>query len=391
MYLEAKGITPINLLLRLINGLVTLFFAPSLYRIYRNTHRQFYLYWALGYVFYGINIIIRLFIPDGFEVTVGSMITFFFFLLGFVFMVVGVGELINRRKLMLASTLTIFLPVLQYIIGTEWIPISLAFAILPYLVMPISLIIINWRWNVDLKLFSAGWATLFLANLGFLTNKIDPGFVELFSILSKCIIYIGMIQPSFSFIVDDLRVFLLGGLPTEYTKKTMGSFNLVNIKNTNREREIFWINEKVDKNTTIGVRTILITLYDLITNKSIIRFEENDNLYLVRVLPGTRSILNTFEERIMSINDDLNQLDLLFSDVIKFSTERKVPCEMILYSFSHLIHTHGWRRIYSFITTKIPLIKASQVTLTCFYYPSSHEKESDIVIFEKLADSIITQ
>ena len=93
----------------------------------------------------------------------------------------------------------------------------------------------------------------------------------------------------------------------------------------------------------------------------------------------------------MSINDDLNQLDLLLSDVIKFSVERKVPCDIILYSFSHLIHTHGARRIYSFITTKIPLIKASQVILTFFYYPNSHEKESDIVIFEKLADSIITQ
>ena len=319
------------------------------------------------------------------------MVTFFFFLLGFVFMVVGVGELINRQRQMLASTLLIFLPVLQYIFGTEWVPISLAFAILPYIVMPMSLIIINWRWKVDLRLLSAGWSTLFLANLGFLMNKIDPGFVDMISILSKCIIYLGMIQPSFSFIVDDLRVFLLGGFPTEYSKKIMGSFNLVNIKNTNREREKFWINEKVSKNSDIGVRTILVTLYDLITYTNIANFEENDNLYIVRVLPGTRSIPNTFEERIMSINDDLNQLDLLLSDVINFSTERKVPCDIILYSFSHLIHTHGVRRVYSFITTKIPLIKASQVTMTCFYYPSSHEKESDIVIFEKLADSIITQ
>ena len=318
------------------------------------------------------------------------MITFFFFLLGFIFMVVGVGELINRRRMMLSSTLLIFLPILQYVFGTEWMPISFSFAILPYIVMPISLIFINWRWKVDLRLLSAGWSTLFLANLGFLLNKIDPGFVDMISILSKCIIYLGMIQPRFSFIVDDLRVFLLGGFPTEYINKVMGSFNLVNIKNTNREREIIWINDKVEKNSDIGVRTILVTLYDLITYTNLAYFEENENLYIVRVLPGTRSFPNTFEERIMSINDDLNQLDLLLSDVIKFSTERKVPCDIILYSFSHLIHTHGARRIYSFITTKIPLIKASHVTLTFFYYPSSHEKESDIVIFEKLADSIIT-
>jgi dolichol kinase len=80
----------------LINGLVTLYFAPSLYRIYRNRQRRFYLYWGLGYLFYGINIIIRLFTPEGIEISLGGMIAFFFVMLGFAFMVVGVGELIDK-------------------------------------------------------------------------------------------------------------------------------------------------------------------------------------------------------------------------------------------------------------------------------------------------------
>jgi hypothetical protein len=384
-------VTPIDLLLRLVNGLVTLYFAPSLYRIYNNTQRRFYLYWALGYFFYGLSIIIRLFTPEGFEVSIGGIVAFFFIMVGFVFMVVGVGELIERRRLMLTSALIILLPVLQYLFGTVLIPISMAFAILPYLFMALSLIIITWRWNVDLRLLSAGWAILFMVNLGFFLNTIKPGFVDLLSTLSKIIIYSGMTQSNFSFIVDDLRTFLLGGMPTEYTQRNMGTFNLINLKNTTREKEIHWINERVEKNSKTGIRTILITLYDLITSSDIMNYEENEDLYIVRILPGTRSIIKTFEERNMSINDDLNQLDLLFSDIFNFSTERKVPCEIVLISFSHLIHTHGWRRIYSFITTKIPLLKASQVTLSCFYYPDSHEKESDIVVFEKLADSIIIQ
>ena len=345
----------------------------------------------MGYLFYGINIIIRLFTPEGIEISVGGMIAFFFVMLGFVFMVVGVGELIDKTKLMLASTLIIFLPVLQYVFGTEWVPISLAFATLPYLFMALSLIIINWKWKVDLRLLSAGWMILLIVNVGFFINKIDPGFVDLLSTVSKIIIYIGMVQPSFSFLVDDLRSFLLGGIPTEYSTVIHGSLNLVYLKNANRERDVAWINERVDNNSKIGVRTILITLYDLITSKNITHFDENEDLYIVRVLPGTRNILNTFEERIMSINDDLNQIDILFTDIINFSTERKVPCEIIIYSFSHMVHTHGWRRVYSFITTKIPLIKASNVVLTCFYYPSSHEKESEILTFERMADSIINQ
>ena len=383
--------TPVDLLLRLINGLVTLYFAPSLYRIYTNTQRRFYLYWALGYLFYGVSIIIRMFTPEGFEVTMGGIVAFFFIMVGFVFMVIGVGELINRRRLMLTSTLILLAPVLQYIFGTEYVPISMAFAILPYLFMALSLVIITWKWKVDLRLLASGWAVLFLANLGFFINAIKPSFVDFVSIFAKIMIYSGMTQANFSFIVDDLRAFLLGGMPTEYTQRNMGTYNLINLKNTTREKEIHWINERVEKNSKTGIRTILITLYDLITPSDIVNYEEKEDLYIVRILPGTRSIIKTFEERNMSINDDLNQLDLLFSDIFNFSTERKVPCEIILISFSHLIHTHGWRRIYSFITTKIPLIKASQVTLSCFYYPDSHEKESDIVVFEKLADSLITQ
>lgn len=382
---------PLNLILRLINGLVTLYFAPSLYRTYRNTQRRFYLYWGLGYLFYGINIIIRLFTPEGIEISLGGMIAFFFVMLGFVFMVIGVGELIDKTKLMLASTLIIFLPALQYVFGTEWVPISLAFATLPYLFIALSLIIISWKWKVDLRLLSVGWIILLIVNIGFFINKIDPGFVDLLSTVSKIIIYIGMVQPSFSFLVDDLRSFLLGGIPTKYSTVIHGSLNLVNLKNATRERDVAWINERVDNNSKIGVRTVLITLYDLITARNITHYDENEDLYIVRILQGTRNILNTFEERIMSINDDLNQIDILFSDIINFSTERKVPCEIIIYTFSHMVHTHGWRRVYSFITTKIPLIKSSNVVLTGFYYPESHEKKSEILTFERMADSIINQ
>ena len=232
---------------------------------------------------------------------------------------------------------------------------------------------------------------MLIVNIGFFINKIDPGFVDLLSTVSKIIIYIGMVQPSFSFLVDDLRSFLLGGIPTKYSTVIHGSLNLVNLKNATRERDVAWINERVDNNSKIGVRTVLITLYDLITARNITHYDENEDLYIVRILQGTRNILNTFEERIMSINDDLNQIDILFSDIINFSTERKVPCEIIIYTFSHMVHTHGWRRVYSFITTKIPLIKSSNVFFTGFYYPESHEKKSEILTFERMTDSIINQ
>jgi hypothetical protein len=91
---------------------------------------------------------------------------------------------------------------------------------------------------------------------------------------------------------------------------------------------------------------------------------------------------------VISVNDDISKLDLILSDVTDYSMEHGLVCEIILYSLSHLIHMHGWRRIYSFITPKIPEIKGTQTNLICFYYPESHEKRSEIAVFERLADKV---
>lgn len=387
--IEGDEMTAIDLAFRLINGIITLYFAPQLYGLFRSTNRRFYLYWSLGYLFYGINIVIRLFTPEGFEISAGAIIAFFMIMVGFVFMVLGVGELIDRVRIMLLSTLLMIFPLLQTFIGTELVPVSMLIALLPYLFMTLSMIIIEWRVKVDLKLLAGGWGILFLSNLGYFTGEIEPGFVDLLSICGKILIYSGMINPQFSFIVDDLKNFLLGGLPTEYSVAENGTFNLVSLPNSTRGREIKWITDKVNSNTKKGTRSILISLYDLISPQEIVLDGSKDELYVVRVIPGSRSGVTAFEDKIMAINDDLNQIDLLFSDIINFSIERKVPCEIILYTFSHLIHTHGWKRVYSFITSKNPMIKTSQVSLTGFYYPESHEKIADIVRFEKLADKLV--
>ena len=372
--------------------LVTLFLAARLYRVYRSTSRRFYIYWTLGYTFYGLNILIRIIIPESFEITVTSLIPFFLLMAGFLFMVIGVGELIDKTKILLIASLLLLLsPIAQWFVGQEFIPFSLAFALIPYIFMASSLLFISWRSDVDLKLLASGWWVMFLANLGFLTNRIEIGFVDLISTVGKIIIYWGMTHPSFSFVVDNFHSFMLGGIATEYFEDTKGKFTLVNLNNVQRDNDVQWIKERIDENVKKGVRTIFVTMYDLITPGDIIESETADEFYFVRVIPGNRGLPNAFEKKITVINDDLNQLDILISDVLGFSNETRVPCEIIIYTFSHLIHTHGWRRVYGFITSKTPLLKSSMVEMTGFYSPASHENSSDIVTFETIADRILNQ
>jgi hypothetical protein len=381
----------LNLMFRLFNGAVTIAIASLLLSIFRRTNRRFYLYWGIGYVLYGVNIILRMLTPTELGISFLGMIAFLLLMLGFAMMVAGIGEIVDRTRTFLASSLTILLiPLIQFILGREWVPLVMIVSLAPYLFMVLSLIVIDWKFGIDVKLQIAGWLNLFFVNLGFITGLVDPGFTDLTSIMAKIVIYLGMTQPKFSFLADDLRMFLIGGVPEEYANRIKGRLTMLNQSNTGKEKDIQWIKERLLNNSKKGIRTILITMYDLITPDDVYNKDTVDQLYFVRVLPGNRSILRTFEDRIMSINDDLNQIDILFSDVISYNNERTVPCEIVLYTLSHLIHTHGWRRVYSFITSKNPLIKSNQVQFTCFYDSRSHEDKSEIIKFENLADSVVS-
>jgi len=73
----------LNIVFRVFNCVVTLAIATLLLRIYRRNYRRFYLYWGVGYVFYGVNIFLRLFTPTEFDVSTLGVTAFLLIMLGF--------------------------------------------------------------------------------------------------------------------------------------------------------------------------------------------------------------------------------------------------------------------------------------------------------------------
>lgn len=376
-------------LMRITNGLITLVFFPLLYNFYRKTKRRFFLYWGLGFLLYGINIMLRVIAP---EIIVSRLTLFIFFLTtsGFILIVTGIGELIKKTRLVLSATL--ILPVLlliQYVLGGNWQYFIWFIVLSPYVFIVVSLILIMRVYHYDLKMLIAGWSSVLILNMAFAFEMMNPGFVDLLSAVAKVTIYWGMTQPNFAFIVDDLNRFILGGIATEYHELITGQFTLVNLQNTTKDKEISWIKDRINYNSRKGIRTIIISYYDLITPDDISFNDDSEDSYFVRVQMGSRGAVKAFEDKVITINDDLTQIDLLFSDIIKLSTERQISCELILSSLSTIIHTHGWKRMYSFMTSMIPSIKNSSVNLTMFYYPETHETRANIVKFEIMADNVI--
>lgn len=376
----------IGILVRSINGLLTIGFFILLYRIYNKTKKKFYLLWAVGFLFYGANIISRI----GLDPRYGMTLTVLSLLFGFVFILAGIGELINKTKAMVLSTL--ILPVAMVILHFALGPESLGWgvSIFPYLMISVSLLLIRLSYSSTLDMLIIGWINLLLVNVAYALNLMDSTFVDIMAIFGKIVIYRGMTNPQFSFLVDDLKRYLISGYPAVYPNSGQGSFNLVSNSSNQKAKEIRWIIDRVGDNSKKGIRTILVTTYDLITPQDLKISGLDEGLYIVRMLQGGRGALKTFQEQVMIINDDLDQLGILFSDIINYSNEGKINCEIIIYTISNLIHTHGWKRVYPFILSQMTQLKSSKVQVYGFYYPETHENSADVSKFEKLSDKIIT-
>jgi hypothetical protein len=375
--------------MRLLNGLFTLSFLPLLYSIYRKTQRRFYLLWGAGFLLYGVNIIIRTsLLYFNISSLRAEIFAFMFTLSGFVFIITGIGDLIYRARTMLLASLSIPLMIVVLYYTTQPYLLGLLVASIPWIFTCVSLLIIRVRYSSSLDLFVVGWAILSFSNVGSLFGVMEMFYVELMAIFGKVVILFGVLYPRFTFLADDLRRFLIAGMPQQYTDQLGETFVLFNSKSGKRSNEVKWIKERISENNLKDTRTILISSYDLITPADIITNPNEENIYFVRMIQGGKSAFQDFGERIMVINDDLNDLDILFTDIINFTKERKITAHIILYNLSVLIHTHSWKRVYTFLLSNLSLLKESSVYLYSIYYPKTHELESEIAKFEKLADLV---
>jgi len=375
--------------MRLLNGLFTLSFLPLLYSIYRKTQRRFYLLWGAGFLLYGVNIVIRTSLLYFNICSLRAEIyAFMFTLSGFVFIITGIGDLIYRARTMLLASLSIPLIIVVLYYTTQPYLLGLLVASIPWIFTCISLLIIRVRYSSSLDLFVVGWAILSFSNIGSLFGVMEMFYVEVMAIFGKVVILFGVLYPRFTFLADDLRRFLIAGVPQQYSDQRGETFVLFNSKSGKRSNEVKWIKERISENNLKDTRTILISTYDLINPADIITNTNEKDMYFVRMIQGGKSAFHDFGERITVIKDDLNDLDILFTDIINFTKERKITAHIILYNLSVLIHTHGWKRVYTFLLSNLSLLKESSVYLYSIYYPKTHELESEIAKFEKLADLV---
>lgn len=376
--------------LRLINGILTMGFLPLIWRSFKATGKKFYQFWAIGFFLYGVHITIRSLLPllnfqNMYSIEISS---YFIQLAGFGLILIGIGELVNRIRDALLSFLIIPIILVTLYATTQPYLIGRIVSEAPYLFIAVALIIIRLKYNVSLEMFIIGWLYLLIANLGSALNYVNPAYLEVLAITSKLILLYGILYPKFTLLADDLRNFLISGTASKYSENKMGQIILVKASGAAKAQEVNYINRLIREADPKGIRTILISMYDVLTINELENINNDENaLYSVRMIQGTRTHDTFGGKKIMTINDDPNDLVLLLSDIYNFIDERKISCQIVFCSLSLLIHTHGWQRIYSILTSNLTHIKNGNLNLYLIYTPETHQG-FEIGQFELLVDRI---
>ena len=377
--------------LRAINGLFTVSFLPIIYSTYIKTRKRFYLMWGTGFFLYGIHIVLRTALSLLLNETPLSLllVSYLVQLTGFSLILTGIGDLVNRTRSMLLSSLTVPLIIVILYFTTQPITLGQIITLLPYLFISLSLIVVWWLTKVRIEYFIIGWNIIFLANLGSVVNFLHPVYTEILAIFGKILLLNGTMNKTFTLLVDDLARFLISGSVTDYVDFTDGQINFIDLSKVTKQDEYKWLKGRLSENTAKDVRTILISTYDVISVKDLKKYNlESNDLYFIRMVQGRHPLSQVFEEHVMTLNDDIADLDIFIMDIIHFADEHKINCQIILHTLSSLIHTHGWKRIYTFFLSKIQHIKHSPVSVYVLYYADTHTNKSDIAKFEKMADSV---
>lgn len=241
-----------------------------------------------------------------------------------------------------------------------------------------------------------GWSMIVASHILESFNLASIETLSITSATGKILFLYGVTNPMFAMVGVEMPKLLRTGLDLSLIAPSHVS--LVKCVGISHLREISWIKQFTADNSKAGIKTILVILYDLSPSElKEMRMVEDKNIHVVRVLPEaekediTSEEYGFLDERSVSIiRDDLASLGLLLSSIVNYSRDKLIPCNILIYSLSWLIHTYGWRSVYTLLTRKMSDIKNSRTHVYILIYPEVHEDKTILSTFEKLAEEVIT-
>jgi hypothetical protein len=309
------------------------------------------------------------------------------------FIIMGLGDLVEElvSTSLILGGLPIFLSVLYIRFTTE--EVFLLFNLGLYAFILWILPYLSTKYSISLKYILLGLVSIFFVVI-FENVGLFSGFVtELMHIGGKSLIFLGFTQPRFKFLAYDISGYL-SAVDTSSSSNNNHNTKLILINSKiqeSRDKDLEFFVNRLKRNLSKGVKTILVVSYDLIQLNDLRKHQvEPENLHIVRILSSGRGsgFRFSFDEHESIISEDLDDLDIIFSEIIENTEESNIHCEIFLYNLSTLTHLQGTKRIYGFIVSKISRLKNSNVCLFAYIHPETHNDKTEVALFESIADRV---
>lgn len=368
----------------IINAFTPFLFSYVLYDTFNEKKRRFYLYWCFAFLAYGVSNIINAsmrLIGTEAQSTVALIGVFAF--LAFTGLFVGLGELTNRVKFYCYLSLGVpIITVILYLAGKPITAFSMFF-MLPYILLTVVLIIISLKYKTSLNLLILGWILIIVANVGVATGVLDIFSSPVLALIGKVFIFYWMTRPYFSNFADVFDDFIKEPIVEDTVQMER---YIMMVETDSSVDTLDWIKNKI-QDTKAGVRSLLF-LVDNGQEYDTSELENQENLYIFKIIEGYQKSGAMFSERVMEVSNDISELSVLIYDLLEYIRVNRLDVQLFFYDISDIIKRNGWRRIYSQMISLIPQFKASNIRVHIICDQEKLENKYIVEILRHLADNV---
>lgn len=341
----------------------------------------FYPLWSIGFFIYGTEIFLR---AGGFPIEISEGLLF----VAFLFFVSGIWIMSKGRQFLLTIAGSVsFLVLFGLLYALKIYPFSaLEFVGYTVIFLFVGLAILQHRliFGRSAERLAIGWVLLYFTNI-LLTGQ--GWVIDVFAILSKLIILLGIMDYDFIVIADKIQEKRLPPPEAGYAREGGLKLLLSSENSSANQREGNWLRKKVVENVKESSDAIIFVFQDVLPYKELraIKWVSPEKISIYLFSSSAQKVKSEFTILPMG----LAQIGAALSQVTKHHQTPEKGVTVVFFHLSLLIHLYGAEAVYAMFLNKMGYLRENGITLYALFYPSMHSDQTIVSLFSRLADEII--
>jgi len=368
---EISGFVPL-----ILNGAVTLTLGSliiCLILIRRLERHIFYFAWGLGFMAYGVQILLRGYAGEFLLAFIGAIM--------YSFLALGAWCLSSRKILLVIP--------IMITSGLLWATGNFPLYTVPTSILFFSVITLGIIYNraifgktVDKLVF--GWLLLLLANI-FLWEQ---WIIDIFAVVAKIVLFLGILDQEFTMVSEKLRVTTQKYPSISPGVGKEGGVNLIiPSSDSSIGGEVKWMEEKIQENIKKGADTYIFSFQDLPSHSDLrrMRWINPEKVFVLLFSSSSQRAKQEFTVFKM----DITEIGATLYELIRKYSNTERGCVIIFTDLSLLIHSFSVNDVFNLLLEKMGSLREAGVTLYAFFHPETHSDPAVAPLFMNVSDSVL--